>query len=370
MSGTTGCAWNVGHASRAVLVGCLAVGVLGAATASTDPGATSTPGPGDSARLLQSAAREPRSEPVAVNINASREVVGFWGSGSPPLGFLWRPKTRTMSALPTLPGDTWSSPFAINDHGTIVGDSRAAAAAATHAVLWRAKSRHILELPGLDGHRRGAALAINDHGWIAGNSANHAVMWIPKTHRVIVLPGLDDRRGGAVAINDRRQIVGWFKGRDNRRHAFLWRPKTGEVDRLRPPCRGCGSVVASDINNNSQIVGSYSDQRGHVHAFLWRPKTQTMIDLGGQVGTKLSYASAINNNGKIVGIAIRRTRGIRAVMWTPKKHRMVVLPLLGERLPGAYDVNDHGWIVGESAGHAVMWTPRAHSIIDLAAHPR
>jgi probable HAF family extracellular repeat protein len=61
---------------------------------------------------------------------------------------------------------------------------------------------------------------------------------------------------------------------------------------------------------------------------------------------------AINNRGEIVGWTGSPTR---AFFWTPATG-MQVLPHLGTGPSVAYDVNDLGQVVGESAGRAVRWT--------------
>ena len=61
---------------------------------------------------------------------------------------------------------------------------------------------------------------------------------------------------------------------------------------------------------------------------------------------------AINNRGDVAGWTGSPTR---AFLWTPAAG-MQVLPHLGTGPSVAYDVNDLGQVVGESAGHAVRWS--------------
>jgi probable HAF family extracellular repeat protein len=73
---------------------------------------------------------------------------------------------------------------------------------------------------------------------------------------------------------------------------------------------------ATDINNRGQIVGYWRGNEGHVGAFLWQHGVMT--DLGRLAGDVETSAWAINSRGQIVGSSCAGGDILcHAVMWTP-----------------------------------------------------
>jgi probable HAF family extracellular repeat protein len=115
---------------------------------------------------------------TATAINSSNQVVGYYfpnGSRN-PMGFLW----TQAAGLQNL-GSTGTLAFAINDSGTVVGQSPFAKAA-KHAFSWT-PAGGITDLGTLGGGAS-SALSINNQGWIVGTSLTtsksgllHGFLW-------------------------------------------------------------------------------------------------------------------------------------------------------------------------------------------------
>jgi uncharacterized membrane protein len=91
--------------------------------------------------------------------DAPRQTAAFWSN----IG------TRQMQFLPTMPEYTSSVAYSIADNGDIVGSGHPAFVSLP--LYWKASTRYALtELPVLSGDNNGTAFAINNAGTIVGNS--------------------------------------------------------------------------------------------------------------------------------------------------------------------------------------------------------
>lgn len=190
---------------------------------------------------------------------------------------------------------------------------------------------------------------------------------------------------GAGAMNDAGQVVG-YGGSPQR--GWVWTPAspgaaTGTVQWL--PTLGGSVSRAHDINIHGWIVGDSHTAEGGQHAALWVPDGSggyTAIDLGVLGTGEISYAWGINDAGQIVGESeVTRNGFRRAFLRTPSSPgstsgTMQDLGSAGGGNSTASDVNNHGWVVGNTdmdvLGDVVrgfLWTPGTGRIILDRANP-
>lgn len=209
-------------------------------------------------------------------LNVKDEVVGNSGAS----GFIWRPGSHIVPLSP-LTGRIRSLVNAINDRGDIAGFSDQDGSEAT-ATLWP-KGGAPVALPSLPNSTSSIAVAINNAGDVAGSSGNLAALWPHNKAPVnlgLLKQGSNPRfdSSGASAINNRGDVVGsstdglgLCQGRSCTR-AFVWTPELGMVE-LPPPATvsgrfECGAVA---INNKRQILGFCTPfmDPDHARALLW-----------------------------------------------------------------------------------------------------
>jgi probable HAF family extracellular repeat protein len=124
----------------------------------------------------------------------------------------------------------------------------------------------------------------------------------PTNYDFFSLPGA---QGNPWGINESRQVIVNNVGGSGRAH--LWSPSAGAQDL---GTLGGGWADATAINEAGHIVGSSATSSGAGHAFLWRPETG-MVDL--TPGSACSSAYDINDHGDIVGVDCDAPDG--AVLW-------------------------------------------------------
>ncbi|MEV0070089.1 hypothetical protein [Amycolatopsis sp. NPDC050768] len=293
-------------------------------------------------------------------------------------------------------GDTYTGIEAINDHGTVVGESYPRETRILyHPMKWSAAGE-ATALPTLGG-ALGQAVAVNQADVVVGvaddaQGAQRAARWAADgTVTELATPGVG---GGADAISDTGRIVGSFYD-GTFSHALLWE-RDGTVREL-PGLPGGGSTWADEITPDGRVVaGTADDAGGDTHVVRWdergritdltpegeygrvvgisRDGTITgsitiggnhvakrwdpsgrVVTLGGTEAPSSGYASGISDNGTVVGIVDPDFGGSYATRWD-RVGRPTYLPS-DTRNAAANAINRAGTIVGQAEGVGAKWAP-------------
>jgi len=258
----------------------------------------------------------------AAGINDAGEVTGVF---TPPgvleqHAFVYRNGVFTdIGTLPGYSNQPYALPYAINNSGTVVGDSKAAAFVyenGTMSIVKRLSAR--------------AAYAVNDGGDVVGlletvrggsPHSNHGFLFSDNSMVDIgTLDGDSNSVSIPLGINRARQIVGvaWKDGNSEER-AFLW--ENGVFTELPllapPPGYDIHYSVATGINNRGDIIGE-----SNASQFVYR--SGVLIDLNraiekdaGGVWPGIWRVSAINDTGQIAGTCYFGGDSAHACLLTP-----------------------------------------------------
>lgn len=248
----------------------------------------------------------------------------------------------TLTDLGTLPGDSTSEAWGLNDRGDVVGDSWVSGFGA-RAFLYSAGKMIDLGAPGGSKSPGPSSFAfgINDSGQVVGKTLTpthgNAFLYSDGVVHDLNIGGGDV---AAYGINAGGQIVGTLDV-GGYPHAMLY--SGGSAHDL--GTLGENSSGATAINAAGQVVGHTTD-----HPFLYTDGT--MIDLG-SLGGNNGVAQAINDKGQVVGRSATTNNGsIHAFLYSGGS--MQDLGSLGGT-SGATGINDSGVIVGDSSQGAFVY---------------
>ncbi len=145
----------------------------------------------------------------------------------------------------------------------------------------------------------------------------------------------------AQGINDRGQIAGVYSDTSNpsvtgaQLRGFLL--DRGRYVRLDVP--GAVSSQAFDVNDHGQVVGEYQDAGGAFHGYVWQRGRFRTLPTGAATG--------INNRGQITGVTGPLDAPVGFVL---DRGRLTTFKVPGAQVTVPYGINDHGQVVGLSAG--------------------
>lgn len=318
---------------------------------------------------------------TAVDINTTRQVVGFSDSGSGQQEVraqLWNVGADGTTSPPVelnpIAGNTYSAAYSINDAGVAAGES--SKGTDTVAVIWAAGSQNPTELPLLSTTGPSAAYRINPGGRIVGEARNGGgqlvpVIWASLSTAPVALPLLSGGTTGAAYFisADGTKIVGESENGSAKKRAVLWEVNAdGGVGNPTDlgVLSGHDSSVAFSINASGQIVGESESVTGEVRAVIW-----TQGILGGLFGFNIkelnvtgakASAAAINDAGLIVGWIDNASS--LAILWHTL-NALNVTPPISNPLTSSTDpsqalgVNSAGFVVGVSFDRAFVAVPAA-----------
>jgi probable HAF family extracellular repeat protein len=207
-------------------------------------------------------------------------------------------QTYAIKDLGTLPGDSVSKAYALNDAGEAAGVSEGPTAAIA-TIFSGGKATSISTL----GSSVSLATAINSSGEVAGwNSYDSSASFDPQAfiftngsmqniNSSTLFPSGTEANG----INDSGEVVGTGYLTSSNFHAFLF--SGGKMKDLGPPGAFQASAIA--INNSSQIIGGYYLASGATGEFLFTGGKMTTLPT--PAGASAVSAFAINDNGEIAG---------------------------------------------------------------------
>lgn len=202
---------------------------------------------------------------------------------------LAEPKFYRVVTLPSHGGQPFR-PFAMNDHGQIVGLVTRAAGGSGVALWDREQGIRELGIACDDG-----PLSINNLGQIAGimidpNGGTRAFRWDPQAG----LTPLGQQGCRAFAINNRGQVTGDSGINVGQCHAYLWE-RTGAVRDLNP--RGAWGSLAQHVNDSSQVLGLFGLEG---HPCLWDLADPNSADWMALPREGDPYYSSLNNSGYVL----------------------------------------------------------------------
>lgn len=201
------------------------------------------------------------------------------------------------------------------------------------------------------------AAALNDSHVIVGTSINPGGQRRAFRYEggaMVDLGTLGGDNSGAADINNRGDIVGTADiGPDAAldRRAFLLRPGVTMQDLGRievpDPEGGSGALGINELRQvvGQSVVGPFTPPESPNHAFLY--KCEEMLDLG-TLGGQFSIAEAINERGQVVGQASTPDLHFNRAFLYYRGVMKNLGTLPGGDFSWAFDINDHGHVVGFS----------------------
>ncbi|GAB4385543.1 MAG: hypothetical protein Kow0022_11810 [Phycisphaerales bacterium] len=282
---------------------------------------------------------------------------------------------QNVVVLPSL-GGAGAIANDINDDGVVVGQSVAPLSGGLIAMRWDA-SRVPVNLGMLAGHVSAQAYAINNAGQIVGYSedstgARHATLW-DGTGGIIDVHAAIGSSGSSIPwdINDAGLVVGQASINPGFAKGFVWQIGTsGQVAGGLDGYTGSRNLA---VNNSNVIVGSSFFFGDPDDAHRANPDGRGGWDSVqiGPTGYEMSVASGISPNGTIVGYTTfhSTTDSWNAVIFDGDHDVIVLGTLPGLDTSEAYDVNDHGLIVGQAFdGSGIGLEPHAFAYYQGVMH--
>jgi probable HAF family extracellular repeat protein len=234
-----------------------------------------------------------------------------------------------------------------------------------------------IDLPLLAPWCYGNAMFVNESGVIIGHMNPGAnlvgVLWTPDGlggYIVSDLGTLEGKGPDLRGLNNAGLIVANINVFSNETGGGFWRSPETPWQRLQKVA-GATGCFADAINDSDEVAG-FCYISGISEAAFWASPTAIPELLPRLPNHNYAHTvHGLNNTGIAVGYAMNRTKSGQVITTGVKWVRsgatwtIYVLPDLGGGGSQAYDVNDAGWVVGNSTlpqggkKHAALWIPGA-----------
>lgn len=291
----------------------------------------------------------------AYAVNNAGDVVGVAAAAANLYGSTAKPfivRNGTWTNLDTMNLGIHASANAINSSGLVVGVNSFLGTGSVESFKWQSGAPvNLPDLPN-DTCRISYGQGVNDFGVVVGYSAapgrcgdNRAVKYDGNT--VIDLGTLGGPNAQANSINNLNQVVGYSETQVGQNRATMWH--NGTITNLGTLA---GASFALSINNDSNVVGYFIDNRNQQRACAWL--NGNMVDLNtlmaNGTGWRLLIATGINDSGQIVGQARNPQGRLRGFVLTP---------------PCRSDYNRDGGIDGSDVSNFIMNWENAQADTDI-----
>lgn len=263
---------------------------------------------------------------MATDINNDGLIVGRASDaliGIDTRGYTWSWENGEFTVYPQFVPNRYAHPGKTNNAGRIIGSANDGSFIGQKAVEYlRGGPSTVLLMPEAPGYN--TALDVNNLDVIMGREIRGAYLWFPGAPDRSILPAPPTLPYVTLyALNDRNDVIGEARqgGHSETTTAAVW--LDGEGWRLIPRNGRRNRAVA--INNRREVVGTSQDNTGALgnHGWYWTPETgsaipleQLIVDPPGVYA--VSLAGDINEQGQIVvGLFVRATGDGHAAVLTP-----------------------------------------------------
>ncbi|WP_326566541.1 hypothetical protein VSH64_32380 [Amycolatopsis rhabdoformis] len=258
----------------------------------------------------------------------------------------------SATALPTLGGQLGHA-VAVNQSDVVVGVADDAAGV-SRAVRWAADGS-VTQLTASG--ESSSASAIADTGRIVGSyydgTALHPLVW-ERDGTARELPGLPG--GGSTSVNeitlDGRFAAGLADDADGRAHLVRWDLSSGGITNLTAAV-AYGTITG--ISRDGAITGSVTETVGGNTVFKRWDLSGHVVTLGGTEAPSFGEALGVGENGVVVGLVDPDFGGSYATRWDSAGHP-TSLPS-DTRNAKARAINRIGTIVGQAESVGAKWSP-------------
>jgi hypothetical protein len=283
-----------------------------------------------------------------LGINNSGVIAGYFGSGAaghPNKGYKLFPSYgHGRYASENFPGSVQTQVTGLNDNGDTVGfwsSMDTASMVNDNFGFYKLDGResHTVQFPTGDNAKPPVdqLLGIND-GDIAvgfytnGGGSNRGYTYNINTRQFtrVLVPGYPTGTAGpsltAAAINDHRDVAGFYIDRNGNTDAFL-AYRHGKFRTLDYP--GASATQAFGVNDRDELVGDYTDGSGStatMHGFTWTPGGG-FVSVDDPNGVGATTINGVNDAGDLVGFYTDSAGNTDGFQATPARKQVVNLNL-------------------------------------------